>query len=169
MSENTFEQRMTAAEARLRGLAAALEAGGPWPLATRFDHSTEAAWGPRETLAHIEEMLSFWLGETERILEDGDGGPAVFGRQATDEVRLAIIARDRTLPIRELVARVDAAVGRWRQRWVELDAASRRRNGTHVTRGEMTIDALVDRFVIGHLEEHLDQLAEAAGGGSTAA
>jgi len=38
-----------------------------------------------------------------------------------------------------------------------------------VTRGDLTIEALVDRFVTGHLEEHLDQLAEAGGGGSTAA
>jgi len=83
MSENTFDQRLVAAEARLRGLAATLEAGGPWPLAARFDHSTEASWGPRETLAHVEEMLSFWLGEAERILDGGgDGGPVVFGRQA---------------------------------------------------------------------------------------
>jgi hypothetical protein len=170
MSENTFEQRLTAAEARLHGLAAALEAGGPWPLASRFDHSTEASWGPRETLAHVEEMLSFWLGEAERILDGGeDGGPAVFGRQATDEVRLAIIARDRTLPIRELVARVEIGVDRWRRRWAELDSAARQRIGTHVTRGELTIGALADRFVAGHLEEHLDQLAEAAGSGSTVA
>jgi hypothetical protein len=83
-------------------------------------------------------------------------------------VRLAIIGRDRSLPIRELEARVRIGIERWRRRWAELDQDARRRRGTHVKRGQLTVEEVADRFVVGHLEEHLDQLAEAAGGGSTA-
>ena len=59
----------------------------------------EASWGPREVLAHVEEMLPFWLGEMERVI-DGDGSAAVpFGRTADDAIRLGIIDRDRSLPL----------------------------------------------------------------------
>ena len=157
MSTDTFEARLAAAADRLTDLGNVLERGGPWALAERFDHAPEASWGPRETLAHMEEMLAFWLGEAERILEAPDGS-ATFGRMATDDVRLAIIGRDRTLPVRELLARVRNGIDRWRQRWADLDQAARRRSGTHVTLGTLTVEDVASRFVAGHVEDHLDQL-----------
>jgi hypothetical protein len=152
-----LDKRLAAASDRLDGLGASLQAGGPWALAERFDHSPEASWGPRETLAHLEEMLLYWLGEAERILDDPTGG-ATLGRTATNDVRLAIIERDRTLPIRELVARVRVGIDRWRRYLQDLDAASVDRTGTHVTLGTVTVNDVAKRFAVGHLEDHLDQL-----------
>jgi hypothetical protein len=158
MGDDDLDGRLAAAGDRLTELGATLERRGPWPLAERFDHAPEASWGPRETLAHLEEMLQFWLGEAERLIEDGDAAVS-FGRMATDDIRLAIIERDRTLPIRELLARVQNGIDRWRRRWAELDAPARGRQGTHVTLGELTVADIATRFTAGHLEDHLDQLA----------
>jgi hypothetical protein len=158
MNDDQLDQRFAASADRLAGLGNALQRGGPWALAERFDHSPEASWGPRETLAHLEEMLPFWLGEAERILE-AKGDPVTFGRLATDDVRLSIIERDRTLPLLELVARVQNGIDRWRGRWAELDGVSRMRPGSHVTLGELTVTDIATRFAVGHLEDHLDQLA----------
>ena len=154
------DARLAAASERLRELSGPLIAGAPWRLAEQFDNSPEASWGPRETLAHLEEMLAYWLGEMERVLEAPDDG-APFGRVITDEVRLAIIERDRTLPLRELLARVQVGIDRWRGRWAELDDASRSRTGTHPRLGPVTVSDLGSRFAVSHLEEHLDQLAAA--------
>lgn len=164
MSDDDLDLRLAAASARLAELGTTLQARGPWPLAERFDHSPEASWGPRETLAHLEEMLPFWLGEAERLLDAPDDA-VTFGRVATDDVRLAIIERDRTLPLRELVARVQVGIDRWRRRWAELDGPSRGRHGTHVTLGDLTVADIATRFVVGHVEDHLDQLAAAIEGG----
>ena len=158
MADDDLDARLAAAGERLSDLTRQLQTGGPWPLAERFDHSPEASWGPRETLAHVEEMLAYWLGEAERILDSSEEAPA-FGRVATDDVRLAIIERDRTLPIRELAARVEVGIDRWRRRWAELDTASRARTGTHPTLGAVTVRDLATRFAMGHLEDHLDQVA----------
>ncbi len=49
--------------------------GEPWPLAKTFGTEPEAAWGPPELLAHVAEMLLFWLGELERVVEGGTDGP----------------------------------------------------------------------------------------------
>jgi hypothetical protein len=160
MSDDDLDRRLAAASVRLAELGATLQTRVDWPLADRFDHSPEASWGPRETLAHLEEMLPFWLGEAERLLDAPDDA-VNFGRVATDDVRLAIIGRDRTLPLRELVARVQVGIERWRRRLAELDGASRGRHGTHVSLGELTVADIASRFVVGHLEDHLDQLAAA--------
>jgi hypothetical protein len=141
----------------------ALEAGAPWPVATRFDHSPEATWGPPEILAHLGEMLPYWLGEAERILASDDDEPIPFGRLATDDLRLAIISRDRKLPITELQALVQVGIERWRQRLGELDDRDRGRQGVHPTRGVQSVVDVANRFVASHLEEHLDQLAGALG------
>lgn len=162
MSDDDIDARLADASDRLTGLTDPLLAGAPWPLAVAFDNSPEASWGPRETLAHLEEMLAYWLGEMERVLEAPREG-APFGRVITDEVRLAIIERDRTLPLRELVARVQLGIDRWRRRWAELDDASRARTGTHPRLGEMAVRDLASRFAVVHLEDHLDQLEAAIG------
>jgi hypothetical protein len=161
--DDAIDRRLATASGRLSELGSALLAGGPWALAERFDHSPEASWGPRETLAHLQEMLPFWLGEAERLIEAA-GAPVTIGRAATDDVRLAIIERDRSLPMRELLARVQNGIDRWRRRWSELDDAERGREGTHVTLGVLTVTDMAARFSVGHLEDHLDQLAGIIGG-----
>ena len=159
-----LDQRLAAAADRLASFAPTLR-DGSWPLAERFDHAPEAAWGPRELLAHLAEMLPYWLGEAERII-DMKAGPEPFGRAATNDVRLAIIERDRTLPIRELQARVAVGIERWRRRWAELDEPTQGRHGLHPTLGEMTVGDIGSRFVAGHLEDHLDQLTVILSGGT---
>ena len=160
MVDDDLDARLSAAAQRLDELRVPLERVAAWPLADRFDHAPEAEWGPREVLAHLSEMLPFWLGEAERVL-DAEGPPATFGRVATDEVRLALLGRDRTLPVRELIARVHNGIERWRNRWARLDAADRARTGRHVTVGELTVADIASRFAVGHLEEHLEQLRQA--------
>ena len=161
-----LDQRLAAAADRLASFPPTLR-DGSWPLAERFDHAPEAAWGPREILAHLAETLPYVLGEAERII-DMKAGPEPFGRVVTNDVRLAIIERDRTLPIRELQARVAVGIERWRHRWAELDEATRARRGLHPTLGEMTVGDLGSRSVAGHLDDHLDQLTAILSGGTGA-
>ena len=157
MNADDVDPRLAAASHRLTVLGARILDDGPWPLAERFDHAPEAAWGPREILAHLEEMLPYWLGEAERVV-DMTSGPAPFGRVASDELRLAIIGRDRTLPMRELIARVSDGVERWRRLWAALDVSARERAGLHPALGELHVSDIATRFVAAHLDDHLDQL-----------
>jgi hypothetical protein len=148
------------ADARLdyEVLAGRVAAGEPWPLATAFGTEPEASWGPREVLAHVAEMLPFWLGELERVV-DGDGTAAVpFGRIADDASRIGLIARDRSLPLRVLFGRIDAGLGAWLDRLPRLTDADRAKVGLHPRLGEMPVGAVAERFVIGHAQEHVVQL-----------
>lgn len=151
--------RLDAASNAIVSLRPAIEAGDPWALADRFGAEPEAHWGPREVLAHCEEMLPYWIGEIERILAGPE--PAPYGRTQEDSIRIATIQRDRTLPIRELVDRIAAGTARYDRRLPDLTAADVARLGLHPTRGEQTIAQLLEQTVVGHLEGHLAQLRQA--------
>ena len=149
-------ERAVAALAAQRGK---VEAGQPWPLSERFDHAPEASWGPPEVLAHVSEMLPYWLGEVERILA-GPPDPVPFGRVGDDPVRIAIIGRDRTLPIGELFVRIDQGGARWSERLSRLSPSERTKRGLHPTRGVMSVEEIAGRQIAGHLEEHVTQMDE---------
>jgi hypothetical protein len=145
------------AMATLDGLRPSLEAGAPWPLAVRFDDDPEASWGPNEVLAHTAEMLPYWLGEVERVLA-GPPEPVPFGRVGTDPVRIALIERDRTLPIGVLLDRVSEGADRWIARLGSMTPQELAKVGLHPRLGEMTVESIVQRQVVGHLDEHVVQL-----------
>src|SRR5262249_9209155 len=104
--------RLEAAAAAVVDLDPSIEAGEPWPLTGVYGPGPESTWGPREVLAHMSEMLPFWLGEIELVLAEsgqaGDGAdPPSFGRTEQDPLRIEVIGRDRIFPARELVDRID--------------------------------------------------------------
>jgi hypothetical protein len=107
-------------------------------------------------------MLQFWLGEIERVL-DGAPEPVPFGRTTSDRVRVMTIERDRTLPPRELVDRIAATTERYARRLETLGSAELARRGLHPTLGELDVGKILERFVVGHAEGHVEQLAEALG------
>lgn len=154
-------QRLRAAAERFASTRPAVVERSPWPLAERFDDVPEAAWGPPEVLSHVAEMIPFWQGEMERILAGwaaGSGDPVPFGRIASDAVRLAVLERDRSLPPPELYDRIAWEVDRFERRLSTLTADDRSRVGLHAKLGPMTIEAIPERFVIGHLADHAVQL-----------
>lgn len=156
----TIVDRMARAGRSLAALGPAVEAGEPWPLSDTYGTEPEAAWGPKETLAHVAEMVPYWLAQIEVILA-GDADVAVpFGRVATDPARLDRIGRDRHLPAAGLLAAIDRSVAAAAARLRELTPADRARLGLHGRLGEMTVDEIVERFLAGHLEEHDRQLRE---------
>ena len=155
--------RLAAARAGLAATRTAVEAGAPWPLAETFDDSDEARWGPGEVLSHLAEMVPYWLGEIERVLA-GNAEPVPFGRIATNPVRIALVERDRSVPPRELYDRIDGDLQRFDRRWRTLSPADLARRGLHPSRGELTVAEMPDRFIVGHLADHVRQLEEILAG-----
>jgi AAA+ ATPase superfamily predicted ATPase len=115
-------------------------------------------WVAREILAHVDEMLPYWLGEIERVLAGRDE-PVPFGRAATDLVRVLTVDRDRTLPAAELYARLDHTLERVVRRLLELDERQVARRGLSRERGEMTVRQMVEVMLAGHADDHCRQMA----------
>jgi hypothetical protein len=155
--DTSLLDRLQAARDGLAATRPTVEAGAPWPMAAVYDDSDEARWGPGEVLAHLAEMAQYWLGEIERVL-DGSPDPVPFGRIATDEVRIGVVGRDRSLPPRVLYDRIDDALTRFDARWRQLTDADLARRGLHPSRGELTVAEMPDRFIVGHLADHVTQI-----------
>ena len=153
-------ERLETATAALIALWPRVRAGVPWPMAEVFGAEPEASWGPPELLAHVSEFLPYWLGEIERILEGPSTAPVPFGRLQTDSVRVGLIGRERTLPLRELFARIQSDTDRVARRLRELTDAEVEGVGLHPTRGEMRVKDMLEPFLAGHLEGHVTQLRE---------
>ena len=156
MTDNIAD-RLLEAHGRLDTLRHGVEAGAPWPASDNFGHEPESTWNPPELLAHVAEMLTYWMAQIERILE-GYPEPVPFGRVATDEDRIAAIGRERAHPVGELFDRVATGAQAAAARLRELSADQLERRGTHPTLGEMTVSAVAERMFIRHLGEHEEQL-----------
>jgi hypothetical protein len=152
-----LSDRLAKASDHFAAFRPTVEAGDPWPLSDDYGTEPESEWGPKELLAHTAEMLDFWPAEIDKIMRGGPA-PVPFGRVSTDPDRLARIGRDRSLPTGELFDRVAASADRLAARIGSLPAADATRLGLHPRMGEMTIGRILDRFLVGHLEEHVQQL-----------
>lgn len=149
--------RLLEAHARFDALRPGVELGSPWPASANFGHEPESTWNPPELLAHVAEMLTYWMGQIERILE-GYPEPVPFGRVATDEERIAAIGRERARPVGELFDQIASGAQAATSRLRDLRDDQLERRGTHPTLGEMTVSAVAERMFIRHLAEHEAQL-----------
>jgi hypothetical protein len=133
-----------------------VELSGPPPN----DLPRRREWVDREILAHVDEMLPYWLGEIERVIA-GAVEPVPFGRERTDLIRTLTVDRDRTLPVSELYARLDNSLERVLRRLLELDERQTSKRGVHKQRGVMTVRQIVDTMLADHIEDHCRQMAAA--------
>jgi hypothetical protein len=157
-------ERLAGAAADIEALRADVAAGQPWPLSPAYGEEPESSWGPKEVLAHVAEMLPYWLHEVETILATPPGGPApAFGRVATDPGRIGRIGDDRHLAVDELFDRIGRGAADVGARLATLTPEERSRTGVHVRLGEMRVPAIFDRFVVSHLEDHVGQLRGVVG------
>ncbi len=153
--------RLEAAAEAMIELGPALAAGEPWVMADVVGPGPESSWGPREVLAHVAEMIPFWMGEIELILDAGAGSePLAFGRLEADELRVGIISRDRLFPARELLGRVEVEARRVARRLRALSDADVASMGRHPTRGDLPISEIAERLIVSHIEGHVAQLRE---------
>jgi hypothetical protein len=146
-------ERLRQARDRIVRLRGRVEMSEPAPE----DLPRSRGWVARETLAHIDELLPYWLGEIERVLA-GAKEPVPFGRTSNDLLRLLTVDRDRTLPVGELYVRLDIGLDRVVRRLLEFDDRQCGRQGLHPVRGEMTVSQIVEVMLVSHIEEHCDQL-----------
>jgi DinB superfamily len=125
---------------------------------TEPDEPSKEQWEWGQVWAHLAEFIPYWMGQARLVLA-GDGSEAVpFGRVKTDEGRVGAIERDRSVPADELWSRMRSQMA---DLWNFLDDLSPEdwaKRGVHPTLGEMDVAGLMERFVVGHLEEHAAQL-----------
>jgi hypothetical protein len=146
--------RLGEVERRIDALAA-----NPAPSGlTAADPDTGERWQATQVWAHLAEIVGYWQGQIEVVTTAFDGAPVPFGRTKYDPRRIAAVEAGRKRPITDLIERTRHSVTEVHGYLAGLAATDWHAVGRHETLGEMDVDAIVERFVTGHLEEHLDQL-----------
>jgi hypothetical protein len=125
---------------------------------TEPDPVSHERWDAGQVWAHMAEFVHYWLYEARQVVERFAGEPVAFGRVKTDPDRIAAIAAGRRKPIAALAEQTLTGLDDVRHFMRDLTDRQRRAKGLHQTLGEMGVPAIVDRFLVSHLEEHLDQL-----------
>ena len=106
----------------------------------------------------MAEFVHYWHDQLQKVVGEYDGTPVPFGRTKADAERIEGIEAARYEPVGELRGRVHESVARVRSFLAELTPPAWNAVGLHPTLGEMDVEAIVERFLAGHLEEHADQL-----------
>jgi hypothetical protein len=149
-----FVARLDAVAQRLDDHAAAETPTG----LTEPDPGGTEQWVAGQVWAHMSEFVPYWQRQVESVIAAYDGQPVPFGRTKEDPGRIAGIEKGRHEAVREMRMRVDAAVQDVKSYLSGLTAAEWEAIGRHPARGEMDVEQIVGRFIVGHLEEHAEQL-----------
>jgi hypothetical protein len=148
--------------ARLDAVVPRLEAHarGPRPGLTEPDPRTGDRWDPGQVWAHVAEFIPYWIGEVRRVVAAAAAGsdPAAFGRTRSDPRRVGEIERRRDEGPAALMATVRGEAARLREVLAGLDGPAWAARGLHPTLGVLPLAEIVEHFLVGHLEEHADQL-----------
>jgi DinB superfamily len=149
-----FVARLQAAERRLDRLAR-----GPAPTGlSEPDPGATERWDAGQIWAHLVEFVPYWQEQVEGIIAAFDGEPVPFGRTKSDAARIEAVELGRSQPIADQRRAVHNAIERITRYLRGLTPAEWNAVGLHPRRGEMDVEAIVEEFVINHLEEHADQL-----------
>ena len=149
-----FLTRLDAVEQRLAAHAAA----PPPPGLTDPDPPTGERWDAGQVWAHLAEFLPYWRRELDAVVGAGSAEPVPFGRTKADAGRIAAIERRRHEDPAALMREVAGHVAEWRAWLAALPERGWDAVGAHPTLGDLDMDAMLTHFVVGHLEEHADQL-----------
>ncbi len=148
--------RLDTVEARL---VAAAAAEPPTGSLTSADADTGERWERGQVWAHLSEFIPYWIAEARPLLqEQPSDGLVPFGRTKRDPERIGAIERNRHQPVSVLWGETRTDIALLRAFLAAIGPDQWGISGLHPTLGAMTVDELVERFLVGHLEEHADQL-----------
>jgi hypothetical protein len=121
--------------------------------AQRAGEPQEGEWGAAQVLGHLAAAEKVWLARLNSILQQKD---ALLKRGPTPEIRAYGEERMRD-SVDENLDAFNALRGETISLMMGLSLTDWGKTGTHETRGEITIEDVVESMV-DHDAEHLDQL-----------
>ena len=141
-----------------RGVADLLGAVRNLPDEALYREPTDGEWSIMQNLAHVAEMLPYWAHQAEAI-DRAPGQP--FGRTHDDPVRIGEIDAHANDVLELTLTRIQAAADECIAVLRGLPMEAWAKSGIHPSRGEMTVEQMIDAFVVGHVTAHARQIADA--------
>jgi uncharacterized damage-inducible protein DinB len=126
------------------------------PADVLYREPHEGEWPVMSTLAHVSELLPYWAHQAERIASS----PGIaFGRTHDDPQRIGAIEQHGQDSVETIVPRIRASLAECVATLRSLPPEAWSRQGQHPSRGTMTVDQVVNSFLLNHIEEHAAQIS----------
>lgn len=127
------------------------------------DAQTNERWSAHQLLAHFAEFPGYWMQQIEQVIHEATIDPEtapLFGRTKIDADRLAAIESGGLKPYQSLMIELITAI-----RELQFFAAMLKDNemaylGRHPTLGIMSVEVMIEKFLVDHAREHLEQLRQ---------
>jgi hypothetical protein len=118
----------------------------------------EGEWPVMSTLAHVAEMLPYWANQCAAIAQ---APGKQFGRTHDDPGRLQAIDQHGEDALAVIGPSILASLHQALDTLRTIDESRWALRGQHPTRGSMSIQQVVDTFMVGHVDDHLKQVRAA--------
>jgi uncharacterized damage-inducible protein DinB len=125
------------------------------PAEVLYRPPSPGEWPVMSTLAHLAELLPYWAHQAQGIASQ-PGKP--FGRTHDDPDRIGAVQAHGHDSLDTAVNRIRAGLEECVSVLRALPAQAWASAGQHPSRGMMTIEQLVDAFLVSHAEEHSVQI-----------
>jgi hypothetical protein len=119
----------------------------------------DGEWSVLQILGHLAEMIPYWMEHCRRIIA-AKGTPPQFGRNHEAGERLAGVERGAKGEMNELLQLVEREIQVAVQAIRGMSPDERDRQGMHIRYGAMSVAQVIERFIVAHAEEHLEQVRE---------
>ena len=114
-------------------------------------------WSVMEVLAHLAELLPYWARQA-RDVATRERGDEPFGRTHEDPDRIAAVEGHARDPLEAVLPRIRAGLAEATSTLRALPPDRWARTARHARRGQMTVEQIVDQFLVAHAEEHAEQI-----------
>jgi histidinol-phosphate aminotransferase len=141
----------------------ALAQGGTRAGLTDPDPGGSERWEDVQVWAHLAEFPDYWADQLQVVLDGEAVAPVPFGRTKADPTRRGAVAAARREQVEGYLAAALSACDRLRALLSTMSVSDWRAMGVHPTLGQMGTDAILEEFLVGHLEEHAAQLESLRG------
>jgi uncharacterized damage-inducible protein DinB len=126
------------------------------PADVVYEAPKAGEWPVMSTLAHLSELMPYWAHEAQEVAQSP--GKA-FGRTHDDPRRIGAIEQHGQDSIGAMVPQIRTSLNECVAALRALPANAWAIEGMHASRGTMSVEAIVDAFIVQHAEEHAEQIA----------
>jgi uncharacterized damage-inducible protein DinB len=147
----TAEERIQRIERSVQQLIQDIER---LPADVLYREPRPGEWPVMSTLAHLQELLPYWAHQAEGVISAPD---QPFGRTHDDPQRIGAVAEHGRDSLDAIVPRLRASLDECVTTLRSLPHEGWTRVGHSPSRGTMTVEQIVDAFLVRHAEEHAAQ------------
>jgi hypothetical protein len=113
-------------------------------------------WPVMSILAHVVELMPYWAKQALEVSRrPADSQP--FGRTHDDPDRIGAVQQHGRDSLDSMLPRVRVACAEAVDLLRQIPSDRWSRTARHANRGDMTVEQIVDQFLVSHVEEHLSQ------------